>query len=328
MENKVDRHSQIISKIHECIQKEDNFIITTHMNPDGDSIASVLVFASLLKHCGKNFIILLNDPVPKKFDFLEGVDDIRCYRDEILPFQPSVFIVLDASDLDRIGSVNTIFSDHSRIINIDHHPSNCNFGYINLIDPKESSTVEIVYRMVTQLKISVSPSIATMVYTGIMCDTGRFLFPNTNSRSLSVCSNMIRLGANSERIAERIYFRTSQKTIRALAQALSTIEFHFNGTVACIHLSNGFLDPDEKIDTEGFVDNLLAVEGTEVEFFMVEIEPKFFRVSLRSKHFIDVNAVAKAFGGGGHKRASGCCISGTVDEVKNRIFEIIETHLK
>ena len=176
--------------------------------------------------------------------------------------------------------------------------------------------------------IPVTPTIATLVYTGIMCDTGRFLFPNTNSRSLSVCSQMIRLGANSERIAEKIYFRTSQQTIRALAQALSTIEFHYNGAVACIHLSNGFLNSDEKIDTEGFVDNLLAVDGTEVEFFMLEVEPSIFRVSFRSKHFIDVNAIAKTFGGGGHKRASGCCISGTVDEVKSKIFEVIEKHLK
>ena len=327
MENKVDTHYQIISKILECIQKEDDFIIATHVNPDGDSIASVLVFASLLRHCGKNYKILLNDPVPKKFDFLDGVDEIRCFRDEKVSFEPKVFIVLDSSELDRIGSVNEMLSGNSFIINIDHHPSNHKFGYLNFIDSKESSTVEIVYRMVMQLKVPVSPSMATQVYTGVMCDTGRFLFPNTSSRSLSVCAHMIRKGANSQSIAEKVYFRTSRKTIRALALALSTIEFHFNGTVACIHLSNGYLDPDEKIDTEGFVDNLLAVDGTEVEFFMLEIEPKLFRVSFRSKHFIDVNSIAKAFDGGGHKRASGCCIQGSVDEVKKRIFKVLKNHL-
>jgi len=327
MERTVDKNSEIISKIHEYIQKEDDFLITTHINPDGDSITSVLVLASILKHYGKNYQILLNDPVPKKFDFLDGLHEIQRYHGNTMSFDPKVMIILDSSEIDRIGPLNVILKEKPFVINVDHHPSNQNFGDLNLIDPQESSTVEIVYRLFIYCNLQVTPMIATMVYTGIMCDTGRFLFPNTNSRSLSVCSEMINSGADSKRIAEYVYFRTSQKTIQALAQALSTIEFHFDGTVACINLLNGFLDKEEKIDTEGFVDYLMAVDGTEVEFFMMEIEPKLFRVSFRSKHTVNVNKIAKEFNGGGHKRASGCCISGTVEEVKTKILETLKDHL-
>lgn len=327
MESKDNRHHRFFPQIKECIQKNDDFLVTTHINPDGDSIASVLVFASILKYLGKNYYTLIDDNIPKKFNFLPGIEEILRFDRQSHRFRPLVLVVLDSSDLKRIGDICEIISSETVIINVDHHPSNQGFGNINVIDAKESSAVEIVYALLTYCNIPITPEIATIVYTGIMCDTGRFLFPNTTSRSLRVCSEMVRMGASPDHVAEKIYYKSSRDTILALSVALSTLEFYFDGAVTCIHLSNGVLSSSDDVDTEGFVDYLLSIEGTEVEFFMLEKKPNCFRVSFRSKRYVDVNKIAQTFGGGGHTRASGCIIKGSVEEVKKKILDVLKAYL-
>ena len=317
----------LIKRILKHIDKNENFIITTHVNPDGDSIASLLVFSYLLKYKNKRYRLLLDDKIPKKFDFLAGVKEIEGMDISSKAIDPEVVVVLDSSDLGRIGRVKELIADDSKIINIDHHPSNDLFGDINLIMDEESSTVEIVYRLYSYLNIPVSEEVATLVYTGVMCDTGRFHFSNTNYRSLSVCAEMVKFGASPTLIANKIYYRMSTKTAQALASALSKIEFYFENRVACMYLLRCDYESSDEIDTEGFVDYLMAVEDTAVQFFMLETEENTFRVSLRSKNSINVNEIARHFGGGGHFRASGCTIHGTLDEIKSKILGTIEMYL-
>ena len=327
MKKKNYQYQHTLSRIKECVQKENDFLITTHVNPDGDSIASVLLFASILKHFGKRYIILLDDQIPEKFDFLSGVNEVVHFQKETYSFQPRVVVVLDASGLDRIGKVEDIIPPKALIINIDHHTSNIMFGKFNAIAPEKSSAVEIIYELFMLCNVPLSKEIATFVYTGIMCDTGRFLFPNTTYQSLSICAEMVKHGASPSIIARNIYQRMSPETLKALAKALSTLEFHFDGVVSSIYLPNDILSSNGKIDTEGFVDYLMAVKENEVQFFMLEKEPNHFRVSFRSKEYVDVNKIARQFNGGGHIRAAGCNIDGTVDEVKNRILEVLKKHL-
>jgi len=125
-----------------------------------------------------------------------------------------------------------------------------------------------------------------------------------------------------------VYFRNSPGTLQALAGALSTLEFHYGGAVSCMHLDCKGSGPDGKPDTEGFIDHLLTVEGTEVEFFMLKVEDLLYKVSFRSKHYVDVNVVAQRFGGGGHMRASGCFIRGSESEVKRRILEALGSFVR
>ena len=327
MEKKKYQYQQALSKIKECVEKENDFLITTHINPDGDSISSVLLFASILKHFGKRYIILVDDQIPEKFDFLSGISEIVHFQKEEYSFQPKVVVVLDASDLDRIGEIKEVIPSNAILINIDHHTSNVMFGKFNAIAPEKSSAIEIIYELFLLCEVPLSKEIATLVYTGIMCDTGRFLFPNTTYQSLSICAEMVLHGASPSIIARNIYQRMSPETLKALAKALSTLEFYFDGAVSSIYLPNDILSSNGKIDTEGFVDHLMAVEESEVQFFMVEKKPNHFRVSFRSKQYVDVNEVAKQFNGGGHIRAAGCNIDGTVDEVKNRILKVLKEHI-
>lgn len=327
MEKRIIQKDQIVFDVQDCIRKENDFLVTTHVNPDGDSLASVLAFGLLLGHFNKNYTILLDDAIPTKFNFLPYVRKIIQYDPQKFKRSIKNIVVLDSSDLGRIGAIQNIITPETTIINIDHHPSNYQFGQFNIVDQTESSTAEIVYSIYSLLDISITPDVATLFYTGILCDTGRFLFPNTTYRSLRICAEMVHKGAQPGYIAEQLYCKTSPETIQALNRALSTIEFHFNGSVSCIYLENGILASYEEADTEGFVDYLLAIDGTEVEFFMIEIEPNTFRVSFRSKNSVDVNEVAEQFGGGGHARASGCVIQGTMAEVKKEILKVLENYL-
>jgi len=327
MENSKIKNHRILPQIKELIEREDDFVITSHVHPDGDSITSMLAFASVLDYFGKSTYIVLDDHLPKKFDFLKGIHRIH-HINEKKPSTHEVLVILDSSNLERTGSVREIIDKNTRIINIDHHLSNENFGSLNFIRSKESSTVEIVYDLISYLKVPITPDIATFIYTGILCDTGRFLFPNTTARSLAICAEMVKKGASSDYIAGKLYCRMSHETIFALTAALSTLEFHFNSVVSCIHLSNGMISEWGKIDTEGFVDYLLAIDNTEVEFLMIEKKTNVFRVSLRSKNYVDVNEIAKKFGGGGHTRAAGCTLEGSAHQVKDKILGALEKYFE
>jgi phosphoesterase RecJ-like protein len=320
------QHYQKIKDIYKYIKKKDNFIITTHVRPDGDCLASVLVFTYLLKHLGKNYLVLIDDNIQAKFDFLPGIEEINRLKGSIDNYNPEVLIVLDSTSLERIGKIFDIVSKDLKIINIDHHSRNAIFGHLNLVDFQESSTVELVYRLLLLANMTISKEIAILIYTGIICDTGRFLFTNTNERSLLICAEMIRKGASPDDIAKNLYYRCSGETVVALANALSTLEFHLNDTVVCIYLSNGNISSFDKIDTEGFVDYLRMIKGADVNFFMLEVKPHVFRVSFRSKSLLDVGEVARNFGGGGHALAAGCTINGTLESVKGQILQIINKH--
>jgi bifunctional oligoribonuclease and PAP phosphatase NrnA len=327
MTNASGRHAEAVKSILSFLIEYDDVLITTHVKPDGDSISSVLCLACLLDHLGKRYQIVLDDAVPSKFDFLPGIESIHRLNGFTIPFSPRAVAVLDAAGLDRIGRVAEIIPAGAGIVNIDHHPGNGSFGAFNLVDETESSTVEIVCELLKESRMVFSPDLAFLVYTGVMCDTGRFLFPNTTDRSLELCAEMVRLGADPVRIALHLYYQKNPDTIRAMGRALSTLELHFDGRVSSIVLDNVYCQGGEIVDTEGFIDYPLMIEGTEVIFFMLEQEPGLFRVSFRSKHQVDVNAVAQTFGGGGHTRASGCRIKGTASEVKQNILKVIESHL-
>lgn len=327
MKRKIESHKAQLSKIASCIEKGNRFLLTTHVHPDGDCIASILLFSMILDANQKQYCMVIDDSIPKKFDFLPKVEKIRTVEQFRAENTPDVVVILDASSFDRLGRVNGFWSPSSQLIHIDHHPETEMMGEYTLHDSEESSTVELVYFLHQFYHLPVTPEVATLVYTGILCDTGRFLFPNTTYRSLEICADMVKQGAKPGEIAERIYFRNSPESLKALAEALSTLEFHFGGAVACMHLNHQVSFGNERTDTEGFIDFLLTVEGTEVEVFMLKIKPGLFKISFRSKRYVDVNEVAKTFGGGGHIRASGCYIDGTEEEVKQKILNVLARFL-
>jgi phosphoesterase RecJ-like protein len=321
-------HTTPYHRIVKCLNERNHFLVTTHVRPDGDSLASVLILCAILEHLGKTHQIVLDDSIPHKLDFLKGTGRIQPYGNE-RPFDSMpVVLVLDSSDLNRIGRVINLIHDGALILNIDHHPGNTRYGEINLINPQKSSTVELVYPLIDIADVPWTPELATLVYTGILSDTGRFLFANTSADALTICAEMVKKGADPSMISELLYNRVNPQTMRAYAKALSSLEFHLDDQVTCIHLSNDILCQHERVDTEGFVDTIAGIEGVKAAFFMMEYAHEKYRVSFRSKGEVDMNALAGIFGGGGHVRASGCNIEGSLEDVRRKILHEIGVLLK
>jgi len=328
MKKKQAQHHDILNEIRDCLHTGNHFLVTTHMRIDGDAVASALVFTAILRYLGKSYQILIHDHVPDKFHFMKHVGDLKHVKSTALEPSPDTVVVLDASSLSRTGDVAALITDSMKIINVDHHPGNNRFGHYNLVDEGESSTVELVYHLFCKCDVPMTASIAETVFTGITSDTGRFRFPNTTYRSFLVCAEMLKHGVSPCKVAEHLYYNNSPETQRALARALSAMEMHYDGAVSCMHLDNAALKSGTHVDTEGFVDYLLQIRGTSVEFFMLEEKPDLYRVSFRSKMDVDVNEIAKIFGGGGHAKASGCYIQGSLPEVKKKILTTLEPYVK
>jgi phosphoesterase RecJ-like protein len=324
MENPIPLVESAPDDLFRVIEENNDFWITTHVNPDGDSLASVLVFASLLTHLGKRHRLFLDDAVPAKYHFLPGIEQIATVQPNGSNAEPGIIVVLDSSSLDRIGTIGNAIGNRTVVVNIDHHGSNRLFGKVNWTDRFVSSTVEMVSALLDHFAVPISPELATVVYTGIVCDTGRFLFPNTSWHTLQVAADMVQKGAEPHAISENLYMRIPPQTFRLYAAVLSTLEFHFRNQAASIRLLGSKRPDSEDPDTEGFIDDLLSVEGIEVGLFFYEKQPEVFRVSFRSKHRVDVGALAQSIGGGGHARASGCTLKGSFDDVKERVLGILK----
>lgn len=320
----------VLDDIKRFLTKGDNFLVSSHINPDGDAVGSVLVFSQILEKFGKNYRIVVQDPPPEKFSFLSNFDKILLYSSGVLgDFEVKNLIALDCSNLARIGEVGKLVPPEVPILNIDHHADNNLFGSLNLTDKNASGNCELIYEVVKYLGIGFDPKIASQIYTSIMFDTGRFRFSNTNGQALRICAEMVDNGADPHLISNAVYYDKRKVSVVALGKVLNSLEFHLNGKVGFMHLNHEDMNQGGETieDMDGFVDYPLSVRGTEVAIFAREQEIGKFRVSLRAKDKIKVNEIARAFDGGGHDKAAGCRINGELSDVREKLLKETEKHL-
>ena len=294
----------------ELVEKSNTLVLTAHVNPDGDSLGSLLGLYLALRRKGKTVTILLDDVVPPAFRFLPCCEVIR-RPDETNQLTPNLLIVLDASDIERIGKVRQ--SVKAPILNIDHHVSNTRFADYSYVDPEVSATGEIIAMLLKMLSCPVDKDIGNCLYTAIATDCGFFQYANTSAQTLRHAADLVEAGAQPQKISEALEKRPLSGLV-TLAKVLETIELHENGKIATMVIPENLItDPEES--TEGFVNYARSVEGVEVAILLKAIGPDTVRVSLRS-HRADVSRVALAFGGGGHIRAAGCTIHEELEKAK------------
>lgn len=310
-------YAKIISKI-----KESNKIaIMSHVMPDGDNVGSSLALYNGLIKLGKDVSFILDDDIPKLYRFLKSSDKVR------RPGKYESFdtvIALDCGDAERLGK-SKLYLGKNFVINIDHHVSNDEFGNINLVDTNASATGEIIYHIIKLLGIDIDKEISECIYTAIVTDTGKFQYSNTNSRTHQIAGELINNGVNVSHMFERIYQNSSKEKIILIKTALSSLEFFHNDSISCVSLT---LEQTEQVnaldeDSEGIINLARDIECVEAAVFLKEMEPRKIKVGLRSKKVVDVAAVALQFGGGGHVRAAGCTMYGTVEEVKEKIVNAL-----
>ncbi len=310
-------YPKIISKI-----KESNKIaIMSHIMPDGDNVGSSLALYNALKKSGKDVYFILDDDIPMVYRFLKNSDKVE------RPRQYEHFdtvIALDCGDANRLGSCRQ-YLENNFVINIDHNISNDEFGNLNMVDSNAAATGEIIYQIIKILGIAMDMEISECLYTAIVTDTGQFQYSNTTSITHQIAGDLINNGVNVSLMFERIYQNSSKEKVMLMKTALDTLEFYHNDSISCISLTQKQMEEVNALeaDSEGIINFARDIECVEAAIFLKELEPGKVKVGLRSKKVVDMAAVALRFGGGGHVRAAGCTVHGTIEQVKEKILEAI-----
>ena len=298
------------------LQEAQNIVITAHVNPDGDAIGSSLGVMHYLRDLGKQVRVVIDDDIPRNFASLNACDIIeKPTAAETGEKEPiDLLLILDTS-IDRTGDVMEAFSP-TRILNIDHHVTNSLACPAVYLDADSAATAEIIYQLLQEMNAKITKDIAMAVYTGLATDTGFFRFPNTTPFTMRAAADLLERGAEPGIISEAVEAKPFARVI-GMAKALEGAELLFGGKLAGIFLDR---TAAESLDsTEGLIDSLRVIEGTDVSVLLKWKEDGVFRVSMRSKK-TNVSKVAAAFSGGGHERAAGCTLKMNFIEAKRTIL--------
>ena len=295
------------------IRTRQRFVLSSHVRPDGDAIGSQLAMAFALWQLGKKVRLVNRDPAPAPLMVFPGVSRIEV-ADRIDDPGDAV-IVMECGDLTRTGVDGF---ERGFVINIDHHIGNSNFGALNWFDGTAAACGEMVFELIAELGVPLTPEIATHIYIAILTDTGSFHYSSISPRTFDICRQCVEAGIHPPAIARAIFDSNHLGRLKLFGAVLSKMELDASGRVATVYV-------DQKLahecggtyeDTEGIVNLPLTVKEIEAVVFFKEAGPDDWRVSMRSKGDVDVNAIAAEFGGGGHKNASGCSATGRFEDLK------------
>jgi phosphoesterase RecJ-like protein len=303
-----------------AIRSNDRFLITTHENPDGDALGSILAMRLALEQLGKDGSLYLSGtiPLPTEYDFMDLAELSR-----ELPGDAGerVLLALDCANARRLGADPALVENAPLAVNVDHHHDNSRFGRINLIVPRASSTGEILYDLFRELGVRVTPEIAEALYIALVTDTGRFQYTNTTPKALRIAAELVEAGANVHQVFQDVYENVAFAKLKLLARALDKARVYEGGRliVADLERSDFAAAGAEEPFAEGIIDYLRAVEGAEIVALIREPPTQngpTRRVSLRTRGSgIDVSAIARKSGGGGHPQAAGFSSEDSPDEI-------------
>ena len=309
------------TKTLQILEGPGPFLITFHRRPDGDALGSALGLRLWLRSRGRRAEVVNSDGVPDPFGFMPEAESVL--REAPGDLGNYTLVVLDTPDSSRAGLPDDVVRSAATVLNIDHHPDNSNYGDVNLVDPSASSVALIVYELLSGGE-RLTDGIATAFYTGVMTDTGGFRFGNTDARTLRAAAELVALGAVPARLANLVYGEQPLGRLRLLGMVLSATETVFDGKVAVSELTQSMKDEtgSNGEDIEGIASFGRLIGGVEVALLLREEDGRI-RASLRSKGTVDVNAIARRLGGGGHKSAAGVLLDGPLEFARERLLDAV-----
>jgi len=307
-----------ITRIADAIRARQSFVLSSHARPDGDAIGSQLAMAYALRALGKDVRVVNRDPAPPPLMAFAGVPDIEIAEKVDGNFDAA--IIMECGDLARTGVEGL---DRGFVINIDHHPGNTGYGQINWFDPAAAACGEMVFDLVVGLGVPLTTEIATHVYVAILTDTGSFHFSSISPRTFDICRGLLEAGVDPVGVARSVYDSGTMARLKLSGALLSGMRIDPTGRIALLYLDHEIARAAGGTyeDTDGLINEPLTVKEVQAVVFFKHVQGDEYRVSMRSKGAIDVNAVAKAFGGGGHKNAAGCTAVGRIDNLRQLFVE-------
>ena len=309
-----------VAAVADAIRSHDRFLLVTHENPDGDALGSIIATKLALDQLGKDSVMFLygDAPLPTEYSFMPLADLRRRLPDD---WRERVLIALDCANESRLGPDPEPLVGAPLVIDIDHHHDNSRFGGVNLIDPNASSTGEVLRDVFAVLGVELTPDIAEALYIALVTDTGRFQYSNTTAKSLRLAAELVEAGADIHRIFRGVYETVQFAKLKLLARALERAQIYDGGRLVVSYLvRSDFTDIGAaEAYSEGIIDSLRAVEGADMAALIREPPrsdgPKR-RISLRSSNDeLDVSAIARKSGGGGHRQAAGFSSDDSVEEI-------------
>jgi len=302
------------------LQQGRRFLVTSHQRPDGDAIGSAFAMALALQALGKDATVVMDAAPPAYLAAFPHVGDLMVTDD--VRERVDAVLVMECSSLARCGVRGL---DQSPVINIDHHPGNTGYGTVNWIDEQAAACGEQAFTLIDALGVSLTPAMATHLYLAILTDTGSFHFSHLTPRSYQLAARAVAAGADPQWIARTHYDSNSLGRVRIFGAVLNTMTTLADGRVAILHITRemaarlgGTYD-----DTEGLINFPLTVKDIQAVAFLKEAGDRDWRLSLRSKGAVDIGAIARSFGGGGHTNAAGCSVTGTYDECLGRLTPLL-----
>lgn len=310
--------------INECAKhllKADNILILMHKSPDGDAVGCAYALAHALRKAGKKAMPACSDDIPKKYGYITNSLEIQ-------DFEPEYIVTVDLADTPLFGDKLIQYKDKVDLC-IDHHGSNTGFAKYGYIDADAGACAQIVKKIIDCMGIEIDKNIANPIFTGISTDTGCFKYSNASVESYRMAADMLECGAEGFFINNLMFDTKSRQRLEMERLALESMKFYNDGQIAVIFITRDIMERSgaEDGDTEGISGIPRQVEGVKIGITFREKEKDNFKISMRSSGEIDVSALCKKLGGGGHKAAAGCSMTGDINEIEKTIVSLAGTAL-
>jgi len=320
------KKSKSLAEFCKGLRQHDQYLLSCHVLPEGDAIGSLLAMDSLLRRLGKKTTSVCEDSFPERLACLSSKGWRRASEVKRPAGGFASVLVADCPNLDRIGTVQALLGPETVVFNVDHHISNIFFGDFNYVRPKAAASGEVVMDIFRHLHMPLTQEEAKNIYVALSTDTGSFKYGNTTVHSHLMAADLIKTGIPLEKINEELYSTYSLNKMNLYSRLLGRVKTAAGGRVAWVAMRREDLKHSGATyeDTEGFIDFLKYLKEVKVAFFMGEAESGCeVKISFRSKGPYDVNKIATHFRGGGHKKASGCNIQGTLEEAEKKILDCL-----
>jgi phosphoesterase RecJ-like protein len=315
------------------IRRHDRFLVVTHENPDGDALGSLLATKLALEQLGKDPVMYLHgdSPLPREYAFMRLDELERRLPDD---WRERVLLAVDCANESRLGLDPELIRGAPLVIDVDHHHDNSRFGHVNLIVPEASSTGEVLRDLFEALHVRLTPEIAEALYIALVTDTGRFQYTNTTPKALRLAAELVEAGANVHRVFQWVYETVQFAKLKLLARALERARIYDGGRVVVSYLvRSDFTEVGAgEAYSEGLIDYLRAVEGADMAVLIREPPRRngpLRRISLRAANDeLDVSAIARKGGGGGHRQAAGFSSERSIDEITEFVVREFEAAMR
>ncbi len=302
-----------------ALSDADGILLITHKNPDSDGIGSQIALFHALKGMGKQVWMHNLDPVPRICRYLDGVAEAGCGEYFAFLDHVDTVVSLDCGAKSRLGMPDSFYAGRT-LVNIDHHASNSGFGRINVVDADYCATGAMIFDLLLALDITLTPAMASALYVALLTDTASFRLSTVTADVFRLAATLVEAGADPAVASKAVYGSNSHARLELLKLSLDTLELHDDRRSAWLHVDEWMYRKSSADceDTEGFIDYGRSIDGVAITVF-IRPEAKHWKVSFRGANGYDVGSLASQLGGGGHRYAAGCTLSGTLDEVREQV---------